>query len=46
MLKLPPALRSKNALVTVVGVVLIAGTTTVVAQTAPGSQIRFRAGGR
>ena len=35
MLKFPPALRSRNALITVLGVVLIAGTTTVVAQTAP-----------
>lgn len=35
MLKFPAALRSRNALVTVLGVVLIAGTTTVVAQTTP-----------
>src|SRR5688500_3032191 len=41
MLKLPPALRSKNALVTVLGVVLIAGTTTVVAQTAPMEPIQW-----
>jgi TolA-binding protein len=41
MLKLPSALRSKNALVTVLGVVLIAGTTTVVAQTAPMEPIQW-----
>lgn len=41
MLKLPPALRSKNALVTVLGVALIAGTTTVVAQTAPMEPIQW-----
>jgi TolA-binding protein len=35
MLKFPPALRSRNALISVLGIVLIAGTTTVVAQTAP-----------
>ena len=35
MLKFPAALRSRNALVSVLGVVLIAGTTTVVAQTTP-----------
>ncbi|MDP3803381.1 tol-pal system YbgF family protein [Brevundimonas sp.] len=35
MLKLPSVLRSRNALVTLLGVVLIAGTTAVVAQTAP-----------
>ena len=35
MLKLPAALRTRNALISVLGVVLIAGTTTVVAQTAP-----------
>lgn len=35
MLKFPPALRSRNALITFLGVVLIAGTTTVVAQTSP-----------
>jgi TolA-binding protein len=35
MLKLPAALRSRNTLVTVLGVIMIAGTTTVVAQTAP-----------
>ncbi|MBX9801144.1 MAG: tol-pal system protein [Caulobacteraceae bacterium] len=35
MLKFPAALRSRNALVSVLGIVLIAGTTTVVAQTAP-----------
>ena len=41
MLKLPPALRSKNALVTALGVVLIAGTTTVVAQTTPMEPIQW-----
>lgn len=41
MLKLPPALRSKNALVAVLGVVLVAGTTTVVAQTAPVEPIQW-----
>ena len=41
MLKLPPALRSRNALVTALGVVLIAGTTTVVAQTAPMEPIQW-----
>ncbi len=41
MLKLPPALRSRNALVTVLGVVLIAGTTTVVAQTAPMEPVQW-----
>ena len=41
MLKLPPALRSKNALVTVLGVILIAGTTTVVAQTQPMEPIQW-----
>lgn len=41
MLKLPPALRSKNALVAVLGVALIAGTTTVVAQTAPMEPIQW-----
>ena len=35
MLKLPPALRTRKALVTALGVLMIAGTTTVVAQTAP-----------
>lgn len=35
MPKLPSALRSRNALVSVLGVILIAGTTTVVAQTTP-----------
>ncbi len=35
MLKFPAALRSRNALISVLGIVLIAGTTTVVAQTAP-----------
>lgn len=41
MLKFPPALRSRNALVSVLGVVLIAGTTTVVAQTAPMEPIQW-----
>ncbi|WP_298744795.1 tol-pal system protein [uncultured Brevundimonas sp.] len=41
MLKPLPALRSKNALVTLLGVVLIAGTTTVVAQTAPMEPIQW-----
>ena len=41
MLKLPPALRSKNALVAVLGVALVAGTTTVVAQTAPMEPIQW-----
>lgn len=41
MLKLPPALRSRNVLVTVLGVVLIAGTTTVVAQTMPMEPIQW-----
>lgn len=41
MLKLPPALRSKNALVTALGVVLILGTTTVVAQTTPMEPIQW-----
>jgi len=35
MLKLPATLRTRNALISVLGVVLIAGTTTVVAQTTP-----------
>lgn len=35
MLKFPAALRSRNALISVLGVILIAGTTTVVAQTTP-----------
>lgn len=41
MLKFPPALRSRNALVAVLGVALIAGTTTVVAQTAPMEPIQW-----
>lgn len=41
MLKLPPAVRSKNALVTVLGVALILGTTTVVAQTTPMEPIQW-----
>ena len=41
MLKLPPAFRSRNALVTALGVILIAGTTTVVAQTAPMEPIQW-----
>jgi TolA-binding protein len=35
MLKFPAVLRSRNALISVLGIVLIAGTTTVVAQTTP-----------
>ncbi len=35
MLKFPAVLRSRNALISVLGIVLIAGTTTVVAQTVP-----------
>lgn len=41
MPKLPHALRSRNALVTALGVVLIAGTTTVVAQTTPMEPIQW-----
>jgi len=41
MLKFPSALRSRNALITVLGVVLIAGTTTVVAQTAPVEAVQW-----
>jgi TolA-binding protein len=41
MLKLPAVLRSRNALVTALGVVLIAGTTTVVAQTTPMEPIQW-----
>ncbi|GAA0649202.1 tetratricopeptide repeat protein [Brevundimonas lenta] len=41
MLKLPSAMRSRNALVTVLGVVLIAGTTTVVAQTTPMEPVQW-----
>jgi TolA-binding protein len=41
MLKFPPALRSRNAWVTVLGAVLIAGTTTVVAQTMPMEPIQW-----
>lgn len=41
MLKLLSALRTKNALVTLLGVVLIAGTTTVVAQTAPMEPVQW-----
>ncbi|MDI1328451.1 MAG: tol-pal system protein [Brevundimonas sp.] len=41
MLKLPAALHSRNALVSVLGVILIAGTTTVVAQTAPLEPIQW-----
>lgn len=41
MLKFPSALRSRNALVTALGVVLIAGTTTVVAQTTPMEPIQW-----
>ena len=41
MPKSPPALRPKTALVAVLGVALIAGTTTVVAQTAPMEPIQW-----
>lgn len=41
MLKFPSVLRSRNALVSVLGVVLIAGTTAVVAQTAPLEPIQW-----
>lgn len=41
MLKFPAALRSRNALISILGVVLIAGTTTVVAQTAPMEPIQW-----
>lgn len=41
MLKPPSALRSKNALITALGVVLIAGTTTVVAQNAPMEPVQW-----
>jgi TolA-binding protein len=41
MPKLPSALRSRNALITALGVILIAGTTTVVAQTAPMEPVQW-----
>ena len=41
MLKLPSALRSRKAAVTALGVVLIAGTTTVVAQTTPMEPVQW-----
>lgn len=41
MLKLPSAFRSRNAIITALGVVLIAGTTTVVAQTTPMEPIQW-----
>ncbi len=41
MLKFPAALRSRNALITALGIVLIAGTTTVVAQTTPMEPIQW-----
>lgn len=41
MFKLPPALRSRNAIVALLGLALIAGTTTVVAQTAPMEPIQW-----
>lgn len=41
MIQFPAALRSRNALITVLGIVLIAGTTTVVAQTAPPEAIQW-----
>jgi TolA-binding protein len=41
MLKLPSVLTSRNAILTVLGVIFIAGTTTVVAQTAPMEAIQW-----
>lgn len=41
MLKFPSVLRSRNALVSVMGIVLIVGTTAVVAQTAPLEPIQW-----
>lgn len=41
MLKLPTSLRNRNALITAIGVVMIAGTTTVVAQTAPMEAVQW-----
>ena len=41
MLKLPSALRTRKALLTGLGVVMIAGTTTVVAQTAPMEAVQW-----
>jgi TolA-binding protein len=41
MLKLPSVLISRNAILTVLGVIFIAGTTTVVAQTAPMEAIQW-----
>jgi TolA-binding protein len=41
MLKIPPALRSRNALASLLGIVLIVGTTTVVAQTTPMEPIQW-----
>lgn len=41
MLKLPTSLRSRKTLVTVIGVMMIAGTTTVVAQTTPMEPIQW-----
>ncbi|WP_439472602.1 tetratricopeptide repeat protein [Brevundimonas sp.] len=41
MLKLPSALRTRKAAVTALGVVMIAGTTTVVAQTAPMEAVQW-----
>lgn len=41
MPKLPAALRTRNALISVLGVILIAGTTTVVAQTTPLEPIQW-----
>ncbi|MFN3669856.1 MAG: tol-pal system protein [Brevundimonas sp.] len=41
MPKLPSALRSRNALITALGVILIAGTTTVVAQTTPMEPVQW-----
>jgi len=41
MLKLPSALRTRKAAVTALGIVMIAGTTTVVAQTAPMEAVQW-----
>ncbi len=41
MLKFPPALRSRNALASILGIALIVGTTTVVAQTTPVEPIQW-----
>jgi len=41
MLKLPSALRTRKAAITALGIVMIAGTTTVVAQTAPMEAVQW-----